>query len=122
MKYFIKEELEDITRELIENPTRETLRRLNEKYNGTIESPIAVVTEAPEVAPSEIKAMEEPISLFASAPKQETEMAPMNVETQFVEAPLPFVMETPVVAPIPVVPEIQMAPQVCLHLKCLYLI
>ena len=33
MKYFTKEELEDITKELIENPTHETLKKLNEKYN-----------------------------------------------------------------------------------------
>lgn len=37
MKYFTKEELEDITKELLTNPTRETLKSLNEKYNGTIE-------------------------------------------------------------------------------------
>ena len=34
MKYFIKEELEDITNELLENPTRETLKVLNNKYNS----------------------------------------------------------------------------------------
>ena len=33
MKYFTKEELEDITKELVENPTRETLKKLNDKYN-----------------------------------------------------------------------------------------
>ena len=37
MKYFTKEELEDITKELIENPTRDTLKKLNEKYNGVNE-------------------------------------------------------------------------------------
>lgn len=34
MKYFTKEELEDITNKLIENPTRETLKTLNDIYNG----------------------------------------------------------------------------------------
>lgn len=34
MKYLSKEELEDITNELLENPTRETLKVLNNKYNG----------------------------------------------------------------------------------------
>ena len=34
MKYFTKEELVDITKELLENPTRETLKNLNNKYNG----------------------------------------------------------------------------------------
>jgi len=36
MKYFTKEELEDITNELITNPSRETLQMLNEKYNGPV--------------------------------------------------------------------------------------
>lgn len=35
MKYFTKEELEDITRNLLEEPSRETLKKLNEKYNGS---------------------------------------------------------------------------------------
>ena len=34
MKYLSKEELEDITKELLENPTRETLKVLNSKYNS----------------------------------------------------------------------------------------
>lgn len=34
MKYLSKEELEDITNELLENPTRETLKVLNNKYNS----------------------------------------------------------------------------------------
>ena len=33
MKYFTKEELEDITNELLQEPTRETLKNLNNKYN-----------------------------------------------------------------------------------------
>lgn len=37
MKYFTKEELEDITTNLLENPTRETLKSLNEKYNSVVE-------------------------------------------------------------------------------------
>lgn len=36
MKYFTMEELDDITKELIENPSRETLKKLNEKYNGEV--------------------------------------------------------------------------------------
>ena len=34
MKYLSKEELENITNELLENPTRETLKVLNNKYNS----------------------------------------------------------------------------------------
>lgn len=33
MKYLTKEELEDIAKQIIENPTRETLGKLNQKYN-----------------------------------------------------------------------------------------
>ena len=33
MKYFTKEELEDITNELLQEPSRETLKNLNNKYN-----------------------------------------------------------------------------------------
>lgn len=33
MNYFTKEELEDITNELLQEPTRETLKNLNNKYN-----------------------------------------------------------------------------------------
>ncbi|MBQ8193135.1 MAG: hypothetical protein IJZ46_03590 [Bacilli bacterium] len=35
MKYFTKDELDDITKELLENPTRETLKRLSEKYSSS---------------------------------------------------------------------------------------
>ena len=35
MKYFTKDELEDITKEILENPTRETLKRLSEKYSSS---------------------------------------------------------------------------------------
>jgi len=62
MNYFTREELEDITKELLENPTRETLKKLNEKYNGSIVetpveatmvemAPVAVTTQSENVAP-----------------------------------------------------------------------
>lgn len=48
MKYFTKEELEDITEKLILNPTRETLKELNDEYNkGETE----IVKENPSVSP-----------------------------------------------------------------------
>lgn len=55
MKYLSKEELEDITNELLENPTRETLKVLNNKYNSeengvetkSIVEPVKI--DAPEV-------------------------------------------------------------------------
>ena len=55
MKYLSKKELEDITNELLENPTRETLKVLNNKYNSeengvetkSIVEPVKI--DAPEV-------------------------------------------------------------------------
>lgn len=44
MNYLTKEELEEITNKLLENPTRETLKELNTKYNG-VEEVIAPVVE-----------------------------------------------------------------------------
>ncbi len=42
MKYFTKEELEDITNELLKEPTRETLKNLNNKYNEEDEGELPV--------------------------------------------------------------------------------
>lgn len=44
MKYLSKEELEDIANELLNNPTRETLKVLSNKYNGeekVVEMPVS---------------------------------------------------------------------------------
>lgn len=49
MKYLNKEELEDIAKELVSNPTRETLKMLNDKYNK-VESQSY---EAPSMSSSE---------------------------------------------------------------------
>lgn len=38
MKYFTMEELDYIAKELLENPNRETLKRLNDKYNSEVET------------------------------------------------------------------------------------
>lgn len=45
MKYFTKEELEDITSNLLKEPTRETLKSLNEKYNGHVEMELPLTKE-----------------------------------------------------------------------------
>ena len=50
MKYFTNEELNYIASELLRNPSRETLKSLNDKYNGeinTTETPTVNWTEAP---------------------------------------------------------------------------
>ena len=63
MKYFTKEELEDITGEILENPTRETLEKLNKKYNGheeTVEM-ITPVTPAVNEEPPVVVPMQGPV-------------------------------------------------------------
>ena len=63
MKYFTMEELDYIAKEILENPSKETLKRLSEKYNGVeqnsssinwVESP-AINTVATEVENEELK-------------------------------------------------------------------
>lgn len=49
MKYLSKEELEDITKELLENPTRETLKVLNNKYNKEEEIAVVEPKEEPKI-------------------------------------------------------------------------
>lgn len=56
MKYFIKEELEDITKQLLEKPTRETLKKLNDKYNTE------TIVEK-EFAPENILVQSEPVTI-----------------------------------------------------------
>ena len=38
MKYFTMDELDEIARELLENPCKETLKRLYDKYNGSLDN------------------------------------------------------------------------------------
>ena len=84
MKYLSKEELEDITNELLENPTRETLKVLNNKYNGeeikSISEPvredIPEVPSTPEIK-LDIPAFEVPNTRIAS----ESTIPNMNIPT-----------------------------------------
>ena len=84
MKYLSKEELEDITNELLENPTRETLKVLNNKYNGeeikSISEPvredIPEVPSTPEIK-LDIPAFEVPNTRIAS----ESTITNMNIPT-----------------------------------------
>lgn len=97
MKYFTKEELEDITNELVMDPTRETLKKLNDKYNSgqaltlteevsniNIEPPVVeqvntVVPETPvsNIGPS-IPTMEMPMNNQVTMPINEVPMNPVN--------------------------------------------
>ena len=50
MQYFTKEELEDITNSLLQEPSRETLKRLNDKYNKEeIKEETGVPSETPNI-------------------------------------------------------------------------
>lgn len=85
MKYFTKEELEDITKELLTNPTRETLKSLNDKYNSNSEDNLIETLpnksiEPPVVEPVPTVVAEEPIAVMP------------------ISSP---VVEQPVVSPIP---------------------
>ena len=102
MKYFTKEELEDITKKLIENPNRETLKGLNEKYNGSSEPSTLskritnneeFIPAMPEVIPTAV--VEEPMKNEA-----------LNV------MPTPSIrVESPVGASIPVLEDKQLVEQ-----------
>ena len=82
MKYLSKEELEDITNELLTNPTRETLKVLNSKYNSeengvetkSIVEPVKV--DVPEIK-IDIPAFEVPNTRIAS----ESTIPNMNIPT-----------------------------------------
>lgn len=59
MKYFTKEELEEIVARLLDSPTRETLKELSDKYNGLGE----IMKDTPSVIPNTSSALKvvEPI-------------------------------------------------------------
>ncbi len=96
MKYFTKIELEDITNSLLENPSYETLKELNNKYNGvenviteevSMPSPeinnIIPVEEAPVVENAEMQNIEampnlETIEEPTAMPNVEMPQAPIN--------------------------------------------
>lgn len=87
MNYLTKTELEEITRELLENPTRETIKKLNEKYNGSSKEEIAV-KEIP------VMNLEGYVQVNPEEPVQNT----------ITEPQMPTFDKIPVVEPISVVP------------------
>lgn len=111
MKYFTKEELEDITKELVENPTRETLKKLNDKYNGSTEplilsneTPVVETVEAPmpEIVPA--IAVEDPVSPMKNEVVNELSSSSVQLESP-VGAPIPVVEDKPVVEQLPIMEE-----------------
>lgn len=96
MNYFTREELEDITNELLENPTRETLKHLNEKYNGSTEVGEVLVKGTP------IENIEPPVVEIPSPLVEEQSVVvemPQSVETPMVAMPI-LHEESPVMAPV----------------------
>lgn len=89
MRYFTKEELEDITKKLLEDPSRETLKELNEKYNGSNEVINPPVNEIPNinvvppvVAPiPTIVTDEEPFVVPMEAPQAVNPITNFNIPT-----------------------------------------
>ena len=80
MQYLTREELEDITTKLIENPTRETLKNLSNQYN-TIEEVSMPVMEETKVEPEVV------VSPFAEVASevQEPVVMPNEVEVKVPE-------------------------------------
>ena len=97
MKYLTKEELEEITGKLLENPTRETLKELNNKYNGEEISMANTVTEDTPLVEIPVEAPQSYEMPMAS--QSVVEPIPNAVENPIVN-PLPPVMDTPVATPI----------------------
>lgn len=84
MNYFTKEELREIADELLMNPTRETLNRLNEKYNGSNSAPKTLVEETkPVEEPAKPAEMAPSASMDVpnlGAPNLNPEVSPAKVE------------------------------------------
>ena len=89
MKYFTKGELEDITNELLQEPTRETLKNLNNKYNKEekVELPVqeSVFNPPKESVANSMPSFEVPTfnSGAFDTPKEE----PVNTESIPVSTP-----------------------------------
>ena len=102
MKYLTKEELEEVTGKLLENPTRETLKELNNKYNGEDNAGTSLVLENTSMQPivEENSVIEAPQSYeMPMTTESVVEPIPNTVESPMVN-PLPPVMDTPVAAPM----------------------
>lgn len=101
MKYFTKEELEDITNELLANPTRETLKSLNEKYNVAEEardesaSSIIPQVENMNIAEETKPALDNP---FINQEIPNTENSENNSIPSTAEAQIPS-LELPIMEP-----------------------
>ena len=94
MNYFKREELEDITKELLENPTRETLKKLNEKYNGIVEVATIEVAPMAEVAPlieepktPVVESPSVPVDNYVEVPKVENNTNNISFEIPSFELP-----------------------------------
>lgn len=100
MKYFTKEELEDITNKLIENPTRETLKTLNDIYNGNSVMEQKLVNDNLAVNTASVVETlpDASVSVKNEVVNEVLPSADLNAQ---VSMPIPEVIETPVVNTLP---------------------
>lgn len=107
MKYFTKDELEDIANKLIENPTRETLKILNDSYNGNGEMEKNLTNETslvpnipPVIAPLPNVSIETPLVQMVNEVESE-KMIPSVEMNSSVVASVPTVENLTEVNPTP---------------------
>lgn len=85
MNYFTKEELEDITNSLLERPSRDTLKELNNKYNGVEEQKEIVKEEVKQIEPNIPSfTVEEPTPNVEQVEKPTAEI-PVNMQNTYTE-------------------------------------
>lgn len=129
MNYFTKEELEDIAGALLENPSYDTLRELDIKYNGEEEEVFENEEEHSELPEenNEVDEVEEPVEQETPAPTVELpnytmpntmpsttplggpmNIPPFGLENQNVEMPAQNINPVPPVTPTE--PQVQASP------------
>lgn len=100
MQYFTKEELEDITNSLLQEPSRETLKRLNNKYNKEElkEEPV-VQNEIPNLQQESVVPSFD-VPTFNNEVNVETEKEPNQQSFNVPEVNIPFTFEQSNNAPV----------------------
>ena len=108
MKYLTKDELENIMNKLTENPTKDTLKELNEEYNGEEvqmieEQNITSVSEPEQVSNMEVPIGEPQLEPIIEQPIENDTPEMPNVEIPVGEPQTEVMVEQPV-EPIPTAP------------------
>lgn len=107
MKYLTKEELMDITNELLANPTRETLRMLSDKYSDGKQEENTFMPNLNEISEIKVETVTSPLPVevnnnLIEQNQIESPVAMPSVDTQIIEIPqgeqtntLPLSFEVP---------------------------